>query len=661
MLLLPTSRSRGEAAQGLDVGVSCWVESSSIMSAPASLQRAFEKYELCEEIGHGGMATVYRARDLRLGREVALKVIHRHLRENHEVASRFASEALAVAKLKHPNIVEVYDVSDEDDEERYLVVELVRGITLRRLLTDRRQLPAEIAAAIGLEVCAGLAHAHRQGVIHRDIKPENVLIELDPTKPEGADGDEDEERARIKLADFGIAKLLDAQGVTSTGQVLGSPAHMAPEQIEGGDVDCRADVFGVGVLLYECMVGQLPFDGKNPAQVLRRVLEGTFTAPDRARPIVGSQWSAIVSKALAQQPSERFADTTELAAALKQELATLGFDEPRSELARYLADPERYLESYGERILESLSGAGHAAREEGDVLRAAGFFNRALAFKPDDTQLLAEVAGLARRARRRRRIVRLGSGALLAAGLAGAALWVGSKLMDSAETAAAEAERAGDGAPRDVATTTVTEARVSPAASSGEPPPVPSTASALPEPSAPSAKAPAAPPPRKPEISRRKAQNRPAPPETSEMRDVRTLVIGPQNAKVRIDGKLEPWFRTRQLTLGPHTFEFVPPNNECCEPTAPRTIEIVPGEGAQVVQGTIPFKPAVLRYSGPPGSRASCGMAGQLAVGETKEIPLNRPAHYLTCTIFPSAESAEEPKRIDVTLQPGRTFVLTGS
>jgi serine/threonine-protein kinase len=291
------------------------------MNATASLQRSLDKYELCEELGHGGMATVYRARDLRLGREVALKVIHRHLRENREVASRFASEALAVAKLKHPNIVEVYDVSAEGDEERYLVVELVRGMTLRQLLTERRQLPAEIAAAIGLEVCAGLSHAHRHGVVHRDVKPENVLIQIDAGRSGGSDQEHEQDRARIKLADFGIAKLLDAQGVTSTGQVLGSPAHMAPEQIEGGDVDCRADVFGVGVLLYECMVGKLPFDGSNPAQVLRRVLEGTFTAPDRARPTVGAQFGAILSKALAQQAAHRFADTTELAQALKAELA----------------------------------------------------------------------------------------------------------------------------------------------------------------------------------------------------------------------------------------------------------------------------------------------------------------------------------------------------
>jgi serine/threonine-protein kinase len=217
------------------------------------------KYELLDEIGHGGMATVYRARDLRLGREVAIKLIHRHLRESAEVASRFVAEGRAVAKLRHPNIVEVYDVSDPEDPEQFIVVELLRGTTLRKVLTEHRDIPPEVGAAIGIELASALSHAHAAGVIHRDLKPENVLVEIDETRG-----------AVIKLTDFGIAKVLDVQGVTSTGQVLGSPAHMAPEQIEGGDVDARADVFGLGVLLYECMVGHLPFEGKNPAQVLRR-------------------------------------------------------------------------------------------------------------------------------------------------------------------------------------------------------------------------------------------------------------------------------------------------------------------------------------------------------------------------------------------------------
>ncbi len=130
-------------------------------------------------------------------------------------------------------------------------------------------------------------------MIHRDVKPENVLLEL-PT--EAQSGAEAALVPRVKITDFGIAKLLDEQGVTSTGQVLGSPAHMAPEQIEGGDVSACADVFGLGVLLYEGLVGKLPFDGKNPAQVLRRVLDGTFTPADRARPTVGAGLSQIVGQ-----------------------------------------------------------------------------------------------------------------------------------------------------------------------------------------------------------------------------------------------------------------------------------------------------------------------------------------------------------------------------
>src|SRR5690606_25116917 len=180
----------------------------------------------------------------------------------------------AVAKLRHPNIVEVYDVSDPDEPERYLVVELVRGVTLRERLRQDGPLPPEVAAAVAYEIGGGLEHAHRQGIIHRDVKPENVLIEHS-----SSDGDGERSGVRVKLTDFGIAKLLDAQGVTSTGQVLGSPAHMAPEQIDGSVVDARTDVFALGVLLYEAMAGKLPFSGEHPAQVLRRVLDGDFVPP----------------------------------------------------------------------------------------------------------------------------------------------------------------------------------------------------------------------------------------------------------------------------------------------------------------------------------------------------------------------------------------------
>src|SRR5215471_3669858 len=143
-------------------------------SSPASRRfPTLAKYEVLEELGHGGMATVYRAHDKRLARDVAVKVIHPHLRDSAEVAHRFFVEAKAVAKLRHPNIVEVYDVSSEGEPEQYLVCELLRGKTLRKLLQQHGAIPPEVAAALGLELLAALGHAHGSGVVHRDVKPEN--------------------------------------------------------------------------------------------------------------------------------------------------------------------------------------------------------------------------------------------------------------------------------------------------------------------------------------------------------------------------------------------------------------------------------------------------------------------------------------------------------
>ena len=258
---------------------------SSAISTPRPPSSGFPelaKYELLEEIGHGGMATVYRARDPRLGREVAVKVIHKHLRENAEVGLRFIAEARAAAKLRHPNIVEVFDVSTEDDRERYLVAELIRGCTLRKVLVEHREMPAEVGAAITLELCEAVEHAHEASIVHRDIKPENVLVELPSDRSAVPDRESPSAKRKgsadvgviIKLTDFGIAKLLDVQGVTSTGQVLGSPAHMAPEQIEGTAVDARTDLFAAGTVLYLLLAARFPFEkSATPGWFLTRAIE----------------------------------------------------------------------------------------------------------------------------------------------------------------------------------------------------------------------------------------------------------------------------------------------------------------------------------------------------------------------------------------------------
>jgi hypothetical protein len=359
---------------------------------------------------------------------VAVKVIHPHLRDSKEVVSRFNTEARAVAKLRHPNIVEVFDVSETDDEEQYLVVVLLRGTTLRKLLQGKRAMPPEVAAAIALELLGALAHANAAGVVHRDIKPENVLLEHRPPASVAAErttpapsGD----RVVVKLTDFGIAKLLDAQGVTSTGQVLGSPAHMAPEQIEGGEVDARADVFGLGVLLYECMVGHLPFEGNNPAQVLRRVLDGHYPEAASERPVIGNRWSAILDRALAHVPAERFPDADAMRDAVVAELERLGVPQPKRELEAWLDDPEAYDKTHATRMIEKLCALAADERKRGDVLLAAADYNRALAHAPDDPQLLRIVAGLNRAEARSKMLRRAAAALVLMVGLGVLAFGVG--------------------------------------------------------------------------------------------------------------------------------------------------------------------------------------------------------------------------------------------
>jgi hypothetical protein len=289
-------------------------------------------------------------------------------------------------------------------------------------------LPPELAAAIAMEVLSALAHANASGVVHRDVKPENVLIEhrplpSDPPEPGEAVGSAP--RVAVKLTDFGIAKLLDAQGVTSTGQVLGSPAHMAPEQIEGGDVDARSDVFGLGVLLYECMVGHLPFEGANPAQVLRRVLDGKYPPAQSERPLVGVRWSAIIDRALAHAPADRFPNAGAMSEAIGAELERLGFASPLRELALWLDDPPVYEVAYQKWIVERLCAKGDEARRVGDALSAASDYNRALAHAPNDPQLMRVVAGLNRAEALSRALRRAALALAWIAGLGGAALAIG--------------------------------------------------------------------------------------------------------------------------------------------------------------------------------------------------------------------------------------------
>jgi eukaryotic-like serine/threonine-protein kinase len=604
-----------------------------------ALERApqLAKYELLERIGLGGMATVYRARDRRLGREVAVKLIHAHLRENVEVAARFVSEARTVARLRHPNVVEVFDVSDENEPERYLVVELVRGTTLRALLSRHKRLAPELAAAVGLEVAAALAHAHREGIVHRDVKPENVLIDLSSSSSGPSASEQPTERAKIKLTDFGIAKLLDAQGVTSTGQVLGSPAHMAPEQIEGGDVGPRADVFALGVMLYESMVGRLPFDGKNPAQVLRRVLDGAYPPADREQPSVGVRWASVLARALARDAADRYESIEAFASAIRAELAVVGITEPRREIDRFLGDQDAYAKAFEAQIVESLVSSGERARTASDYSLATAQFNRALAYRPGDADLVRRVSHLARRERllRGARIV----GALVVAlgAVTGALVWSRHRIASPVPRVATRPPQTPAGAGVSVpAASAAPGAGVTPAREVTE----------------------AAPARRHPPVLRDAPRHRPA----NATRAVVVDVVGPKGGHLMIDGiREDTWFGVQhQLAIGAHTFEFVPADSECCRPSPPITRQIDEGESVESVVLAVAFRDARLRVEhSPPGVlRCRSLFGGDLPVPGALGVPMSRLSATGLCTVAPQ-DSTQGPLTKEVTLTAGQTTEIS--
>lgn len=605
------------------------------------------KYELLEEIGHGGMATVYRARDVRLERDVAVKLLHKHLRDSTEVRTRFAGEARAVAKLRHPNIVEVFDVSDEHDEERYLVVELVRGVTLRQLLRDQgAALPTELAAEIVAEVGNALEHAHANGVIHRDVKPENVLLETPPSSARVSS--EDLERPRVKLTDFGIAKLLDSEGITSTGQVLGSPAHMAPEQIEGRVVDARADVFSLGVLFYECLTGQLPFAGKNPAQVLRNVLEGNFRAADLVEPRVGPRWSRLLTKALQREPEQRYDTLASFVNSIRAELHRLGFDRPRQDISEFLADPALYRAQFSERIVSRLRESAAAARQRRDMAAATADYCRALVYRPGDANLLAAVSTL--RTRHWMKWAGWGAGAAALAVVVIGGLWMGGDKPVEKQTLAASSHSA---LPVDRAPNSGPESNRLPVTTTAAPTAVRPTPATDP--------APKVHRPRTGKPTAAPSEDTQGAADGAPTRRLSIRITGASGGSVKIDGRPVQWFgQVNEVTVGPHLFEFLPPNESCCLATK-RQVDVPAGEGVFVVMGSVPFKDAVFVAKTPEDGdwTVSCPtlFAGSLSGSGRRSIPLTQVEVTGSCLI--SDPSGVNAGRKSITLRAGQTSTLT--
>jgi eukaryotic-like serine/threonine-protein kinase len=263
-----------------------------------------ERYRLDELIGRGGMASVWRATDTVLGREVAVKRLHPGLLADEEHAERFRREAILVARLSHPNLVHLLD-RGEDARGPYLVMELVEGENLKTRVRREGPLPPAEAARVCAEVGRALAYAQAQGVVHRDIKAQNVLI-----TPDGA----------VKLADFGIARSLDSDGqpgITRTDMLVGSADYLSPEQADGRPVDARTDVYSLGIVLYECLTGTLPFHGDGFVAIAMKHCAEPLPDPRAVDPAVPDWLSAVAMRAAAKDPAHRYPDAAAMVAALE--------------------------------------------------------------------------------------------------------------------------------------------------------------------------------------------------------------------------------------------------------------------------------------------------------------------------------------------------------
>ena len=381
------------------------------------------RYRIIEEVGQGGMAVVYRAHDEKLRREVAVKVLHAHLLAEPESKARLEREARAVAKLNHDGILQIFDYSSEEAASSYIVTEFIDGQTLKQFLGNRKLPVPELAALIVMELGEALDHAHSLGIIHRDLKPENVMVRKDGV---------------LKLMDFGVAQVVDLERMTVTGQILGSPAYMAPEVLDGRTLDFRSDVFSVGVMLYQLATGALPFPGKNPHEVLRKVSEGKFADPRTVNRLVSDQLARVIAKALARKPEDRYSTIRTMVDELRAYAADAGMGAANDELRNYLTEPETYEKTVVPRMVSALVESGVREQAARHRARALELWNRALALEPDNQAVLSELRRLERGERLRRWII---GGTVLAilAAMATGALFIARKALNEKKVPVASA------------------------------------------------------------------------------------------------------------------------------------------------------------------------------------------------------------------------------
>ncbi|MCQ6274047.1 Stk1 family PASTA domain-containing Ser/Thr kinase [Bacillus sp. V3B] len=281
-------------------------------------KRLSGRYKILEMVGGGGMANVYLAHDMILDRDVAVKVLRLDFANNEEFIRRFHREAQSATSLAHPNIVNIYDVGDEDDSIYYIVMEYIDGQTLKEYIQKRSPVPIEDALTVMQQLTSAISHAHHNHIIHRDIKPQNILVD-----PNGT----------VKITDFGIAMALSATSITQTNSVLGSVHYLSPEQARGGVANHTSDIYSLGIVMFELLTGRLPFSGESAVSIALKHLQSETPSLRRWNPSIPQSVENIVLKATAKDPFHRYASVEEMEADIRTALDPDRLDEPKFTIA----------------------------------------------------------------------------------------------------------------------------------------------------------------------------------------------------------------------------------------------------------------------------------------------------------------------------------------
>lgn len=337
--------------------------------------RSFGRYDVLDRLGEGAMGVVYRARDRLMGRVVALKMLSDEFEAEAELHQRFQREGEAIGQLNHPNIVSVYDMG-EADGHLYIAMELIEGDDLRTLIEKRVPLPIVERVRIFMQICAGLGYAHERGIVHRDVKPANIIVTT---------------LGRVKLLDFGLARLDSRASITRRGVILGTPDYMAPEQAQGRPIDARTDLFAAGAVLYEFLTRHKPFRGKTLHSVLYQIISGAPEPVLTLNPEVPARLALCVHRMLAKAPEQRQQSMAAVAHDLREVYTSLRRARVPGAAAAAAGDEGRL-------VREHLRQA-RALFEAGQMTEAAQALEQALALAPESE----DAAGLLWQVQRRLR------------------------------------------------------------------------------------------------------------------------------------------------------------------------------------------------------------------------------------------------------------------